>query len=158
MILETSLPLSPAEGDAKCGIVTRRTVAWGTTMVDVPASDDRSVSAEALTRATQEVLDRVKDVSGLPVTVLPDPTLTTMAAMRIARGAVPMHTISYKPSASSRPDYLICFQCGFLIRMFAVPPAERCLFGGTAKGAYQIERLLSKEGIARKLGLPVEPN
>jgi hypothetical protein len=48
-----------------------------------------------------------------------------LAASRIARGENRIHSISFNPSALREPDYLICYQCGFILRLFAVPAAER---------------------------------
>jgi len=67
-----------------------------------------------LREVTRTVLKLVEDASGCPVVVNEDRSLTTLAASRIARGANRIHSISFNPLAVSEPDYLICYQCGFI--------------------------------------------
>ena len=44
---------------------------------------------------------------------------------------MPFHRIGYRPSASATPDYLIVYQCGFLLRAYAVPAQVRFDFAST---------------------------
>ena len=67
------------------------------------------------------------NVSGCAVVVNEDASLKTLAASRIARGANRIHTISYNPSVVNEPDYLICYQCGFILRLFGVVERRRQL-------------------------------
>ena len=67
-----------------------------------------------LREVTRTVIKLVEDASGCPVVVNEDRSLTTLAASRIARGDNRIHSISFNPSALSEPDYLICYQCGFI--------------------------------------------
>ena len=78
-----------------------------------------------LREVTRTVIKRVEDASGCPVVVSEDTSLKTLAAARIARGANRIHSISFNPSAVGEPDYLICFQCGFILRLFDIPAADR---------------------------------
>ena len=78
-----------------------------------------------LREVTRTVIKLVEDASGCPVVVSEDRSLTTLAASRIARGANRIHSISFNPSAVSEPDYLICYQCGFILRLFGIPAAGR---------------------------------
>src|SRR5439155_17103049 len=73
--------------------------------------------------SVEKVLRLVKEKSGLPVHVEPDSTLPPNLFSNVtrARGAMPFHRIGYRPSASATPDYLIVYQCGFLLRAYAVP-------------------------------------
>jgi len=74
--------------------------------------------------------------------------------MRMARGNTPVHTITYNPSVTTQPDYFIAYQCGFILRLFAVPPSDRWDFAPTAHGRETVDRLLrGSEGPARKLNL-----
>jgi hypothetical protein len=68
-----------------------------------------------LREVTRNVISFVESASGCPVVVSEDSSLKTLAASRIARGANRIHAISYNPSAVSEPDYLICYQCGFIL-------------------------------------------
>jgi len=110
-----------------------------------------------LREVTRTIIKRVEDVSGCPVIVREDASLKTLAASRIARGPNRIHLISFKPSAVSEPDYLICYQCGFILRLFATPAADRFDLVGTVEGrqlAFQL--LTAPDGPAMKLNLPPE--
>ena len=59
-----------------------------------------------------------------------DASLKTLAASRIARGTNRIHTISYNPSVVNEPDYLICYQCGFILRLLPFPKGETTVLIG----------------------------
>src|SRR6266446_745849 len=84
--------------------------------------------------SVEKVLRLVKEKSGLPVHVEPDSTLPPNLFSNVtrARGAMPFHRIGYQPSASETPDYLIVYQCGFLLRAYAVPAQVRFDFASIA--------------------------
>jgi hypothetical protein len=103
---------------------------------------------------TRAIIAQVERASGYPVLVTEDRSLRTFAAVQFARGNAPAHTITYNPSVTTQPDYLIAYQCGFILRLFVVPPSERCDFAPAAHGREIVHRLLSEpEGPGRKLGL-----
>ena len=68
-----------------------------------------------LHNVTQQIIHDVELKTGYPVHVLPDEKLNTLAVVRMARGPMAMHVITYKPVAESTVDYMICFQCGFIL-------------------------------------------
>lgn len=72
-----------------------------------------------LRETTRQVLDLVERTSGYPVLVTEDRSLKTLATVRMARGDAPAHAIAYNPVADTQPDYLIAYQCGFILRLFA---------------------------------------
>ena len=110
-----------------------------------------------LRELTRAVISLVEKTSGCPVVVSEDTSLKTFAASRIARGSNKIHTISYNPSAVSEPDYLICYQCGFILRLYGVAAADRVDVAGTAEGRQVVHRLLTAaDGPGRKLKLPPE--
>lgn len=83
-----------------------------------------------------------------------DASLKTLAASRIARGANKIHSISFNPSAVSEPDYLICYQCGFILRLFGIPAGDRVDLAGTVEGRQVVRRLLTAPvGPGKKLKL-----
>ncbi len=51
---------------------------------------------------------------GVPVTVVEEPQLSIMAALRVARGESPSHFILYHSSCAAILDYLICFHSAML--------------------------------------------
>jgi hypothetical protein len=77
------------------------------------------------------------------VVVSEDASLKTLAASRIARGANRIHTISYNPTTVREPDYLICYQCGFILRLFGVAESDRVDLAGSAEGRQIVYRLLT---------------
>jgi hypothetical protein len=106
---------------------------------------------------TRAVIKRVEDESGCPVVVSEDRGLKTLSASRIARGESVMHSIAFNPSAVSEPDYLICYQCGFILRLFAVPAALRVDLASTSEGRQVVYRLLNApDGPGKKMKLPPE--
>lgn len=78
-----------------------------------------------LRETTRDIIGQVEQQTGFPVQVIDDPDLTTTAVVHMARGSVPAHIVRYKPSNTQPPDYLICYQCGFILRLFANPPDAR---------------------------------
>jgi hypothetical protein len=81
-----------------------------------------------------------------------DRSLTTLAASRIARRANRIHSISFNTSAVREPDYLICYQCGFILRLFGIPAADRVDLAGTTEGSQVVQRLLTApDGPGKKL-------
>ena len=52
------------------------------------------------------------------------------------------------------PDYSICYECGFVLRLFDVRPEERKSFGVTQKGRDAVEQLVKQSGIAHELRPP----
>lgn len=58
-----------------------------------------------------------------------------------SRCTLPVHLIRYSPTASQPPDYLICHQCAFVLRLFACPHGERYQFACVPAG-FDVVRLL----------------
>jgi hypothetical protein len=75
----------------------------------------------SLRQTTRSLITLVEAQTGKQVIVQDEPALQTHATVRIARGDAPAHVIRYKPIPGEDPDYLICFQCGFVLRKFDVP-------------------------------------
>jgi len=92
------------------------------------------------------VLRLVEERSGIPVHVEPDATLpgTLLAKVVMARGKLPLHRVTYRPNSATPPDYLICQQAGFILRLFATPPESRKDFAGTDRQA-QLRRVAADE-------------
>jgi hypothetical protein len=110
-----------------------------------------------LRHVTRSVISRVENVSGCPVVVSEVASVKTLVASRIARGANRIHAISYNPSAMKEPDYLICYQCGFILRLFGVAESDRVDLAGTAEGRQIVNRLLTApDGPGKKLKLSLE--
>ncbi|MHA1279513.1 MAG: hypothetical protein ACTSQ8_20115 [Candidatus Helarchaeota archaeon] len=98
-------------------------------------------------KATRETIQLVEEISGLPVQITEDPKIQTLASVRMARKrGLPQHIIVYKPEFGEPPDYQICFQCGYIIRLFENPPDNRFDMKETQTGREEVEKLIMKPG------------
>ena len=98
----------------------------------------------SLLASTKFFLEEAERVSGRPVVVQEDPTLQTLATVQIARGAAPMHVVKYRPIPNRRPDYHICYQCGFIIRLFENPPENRFSLGPSSEAPERMDAWLAE--------------
>ncbi len=73
---------------------------------------------------TRDVLNKVEELTGTPVEIVEDPTIPQLATIAWARNGVPFHLLRINASLGE-PDYLIVYQCGFILRLYQVPPEER---------------------------------
>lgn len=107
-----------------------------------------------LREVTRKVISLLEETSGYFVTLMEEPNLPTFASIRIARG-VPAHILSYKPTARGEaPDFAICWQCAFAIRMYECPPEQRFLIGSAAEGEKAIITIVTApNGVAQKYHL-----
>lgn len=65
----------------------------------------------SLMPVTERVIRQVEEVSRVPVLVQADPSMTLLAAVKIARGSAPAHLVTYNPRMSGSVDYAVCYQC-----------------------------------------------
>jgi len=97
----------------------------------------------ALQRVTEEVIKLVEAASNLPVAVSADPTLGTFAKVRIAPPSGPAHILTYNPTLGPNVDYAIVSQCGFVLRIYQAPPAERYDLATNYRGRREIEKAVN---------------
>lgn len=104
---------------------------------------------------TRKAITSLEQKSGYLVSVVADPALPTLATIRVARGNLPAHVLTYKPGTKGEtPDFAICWQCAFAARMYACPPDRRFLIAGDAEGEHSLEKILqAPNGIAEKIHL-----
>lgn len=98
----------------------------------------------SLMPATERVIRLVEEASRLPVIVQADPSMTLLAAVKIARGSDPAHVVTYNPRLGGSVDYAVVYQCAFVLRLFAAPESERFDFAGTWRGRKETEKLLAE--------------
>src|SRR5437867_2366809 len=103
-----------------------------------------------LRAATREVIKRVEDTTGRPVLVGADATLKVLATVSMARGQAPAHFVTYNPTGNAAPDYLICYQCGFVLRLFANPPSQRFDFTGSPSARAKVLEAVSAQPEIRR--------
>lgn len=99
--------------------------------------------------ATEAVKRLVDEVSGYPVHVEADPSLRTLATVNMARGPLPAHIIRVN-AAGGFNDYIVAYQCGFIFRVYRLPPADRFDTTANYRGRKETERLVTEH--FRKLG------
>ena len=73
----------------------------------------------------RELLKAVEAESGFPVYVREGVNQATVTSLRLARDPLPAHMIAYQPAGKRVLDYLICYQCNFLLRHSATPSEAR---------------------------------
>jgi hypothetical protein len=86
-----------------------------------------------LRAATSAIIAKVEQLSGCAVLLVHDPSLKTLATVSPATTQQPVHRIRFKTD-DAQVDYQIAFECGFLLRQLALPPAERVRLGSAATG------------------------
>ena len=96
----------------------------------------------ALNNITQKVIDLTEERTGRPVLVTPDASLSLLATVKPARGSAAVHVVAYNPSAQADADYLVCYQCGFILRLFEVPEQDRYDLAGAPQGISEVEKLI----------------
>jgi hypothetical protein len=108
-----------------------------------------------LREVTRKLITSLEEKSGYLVQVTEDPTLPTLATIRIARGNVPAHILSYRPGAKNEaPDFSICWQCTFALRMYERPPEQRYLIASSMEGDQALDAILKAPGgLAQKYRL-----
>jgi hypothetical protein len=113
--------------------------------------------AMTATEAARQIRAQAETISGYPVHVMEDATLRTLSTVTMARGGSQFHIVRYNPSTTRQPEYLVSFQCGFIIRAFEPPPDKRFDITDSERGrresASLITQHLRKKG---KLPLPQE--
>jgi len=97
-----------------------------------------------LCEVTRQMIGLAEEESGFPVRVTDDPNLPTFASLSMARGQVAAHLITYRPQPGEAPDHAICYQCGFILCKFAVPPLRLRVDYAVSDTAYaEVRRMLT---------------
>ena len=108
-----------------------------------------------LREVTRTVIALVENASGYPVAVQEDRSAGDFGDFAHCTRTNRIHSISFNPSAVSEPDYLICYQCGFILRLLGIPAAHRFDLVGTVEGRQIVTQLLAApDGAGQRLSLP----
>jgi hypothetical protein len=100
-----------------------------------------------LREVTRKNISSLEEKSGYIVNVSEDPALPTLATIRIARGNLPAHILSYRLGAKNEtPDFAICWQCAFALRMYECPPEQRYLIASSVEGDQALDVILKAPG------------
>src|ERR1039458_7115184 len=101
----------------------------------------------SLLDCTTKILGIVESLSGRPVRVQEDPSMQLLATVKIARGPAPLHMVTYRPMLQQPPDYRICFECGFIVRLFENPPESRVDFGASSEASRKMDLILADRSL-----------
>lgn len=106
-----------------------------------------------LSPIARDIFQQVEAVTGTPVEVVADGSLSVLARVTMARGGAARHVLRVRLGRPI-PDYLIAYECAFILRLYANPPGERYEFVSSSAGSAVVLRLLKGPGgLAPKLRL-----
>jgi len=94
--------------------------------------------------AMQEILAQVESVTGYPVTVQPDPSLNVLATVKTVNQTVPFTLIRVRPDNAGTNEYVVCFQCGFVLRQASLPEGERWDITAAYRARKELDRAVQK--------------
>lgn len=99
---------------------------------------------------TREILKSVEDATGKAVEIVEDAAQPHLARVTPARGGEGRHLLRVNP-ALGEPDYLIAYECGFLLRLYKLAADDRREFAGTEHGRSEVERMVRQAGQLARL-------
>jgi hypothetical protein len=105
----------------------------------------RKSSLMSFRQTTQKIIKSVENTSGYRVHIYKDTSLQLPAVVKIARGSTPYHVVIYNPTSATNPDYLICVECGFILRLFSLPKESRKWFTAVDKAKADLEITIADE-------------
>ncbi len=77
-----------------------------------------------LSPSIKNIIQTVEDLSGRPVVVQEDASLSVISTVTTARGSAPFHLVRHKP-VGELLNYTLAYQLGFLVRLFSLPKDDR---------------------------------
>lgn len=80
-----------------------------------------------LKESVNEILEKVKQLTGKDIEFIEKSDLTTYAALKMARKNMPSHLIFYKEEHNEIINHLIAHECGHVLRIFGVPEEKRLI-------------------------------
>jgi len=106
-------------------------------------------------QARDQITRLVERTTGFPARVAEDSSLPTLGTVKMARPSLPYHLIRYSPAARDTLDYIVSFQCGFVIRLAGVPLEKRYEIGASPRGAVEVAELVRLQfGTKEPIRLP----
>ncbi|MBI5080578.1 MAG: hypothetical protein HZB17_04640 [Chloroflexi bacterium] len=108
-----------------------------------------------LRETTRKIISLLEEKSGYAVQVVEDKNLATFAVLRIARGSLPSHILSFNtPPPTDSLDFIICWQCALARRLFEREPSQRFQIASSPESFQQLDKILyAPQGLAQKFGL-----
>jgi hypothetical protein len=94
--------------------------------------------------AKQDILTQVESATGYPVQVYTDPTLNVLATVKAASANVPFTLVRIRPDLTGITEYIVSFQCGFVLRQAALPVGTKWDIAASFKGRKELDRIVRK--------------
>ena len=79
---------------------------------------------------TRLIVDQVEQITERPIRFAEDAALPVIANLRIARNGAEEHVMTVRPGGESL-DYVVAYQCGFVLRLYETPPDQRFDFAAS---------------------------
>lgn len=99
---------------------------------------------------TREIIGQVEELTDKSVEIINDVSQPVLARINRARSGMPSHILRVNLSLGE-PDYLVVYECGFILRTYATSPEHRREFAGSAQGRSEVERLVRQAGQTAQL-------
>jgi len=128
----------------------------GSPMVEQPRGEKDQTPRMKLMATTETILERIREVTGTSVEIVEDAEQDHLARMTRARDGADRHLLRTNPTMGD-PNYLIVYECGFILRQFEPPPDRRIDFAPTTSGREEMERLVKRAGQTARLPDTVIP-
>jgi hypothetical protein len=109
----------------------------------------------------REVLAQVESVTRYPVHVQPDQNLNVLATVKIANSSVLFTVIRVRPDAIDTNEYVVCFQCGFVLRQTSLPSGDRWDIAASDRGRKELDLSVDKSvqgKLSSVAGMPLRIN
>ena len=88
----------------------------------------------ALLPETRLIVDQVEQITERPIRFAEDAALAVIANLRIARSGAQEHVLTLRPGGESL-DYVVAYQCGYVLRLYETPPDQRFDFAASPSDA-----------------------
>lgn len=101
---------------------------------------------------TRKIISQLEEKSGYPVQVVEDINLPVFASLKVARGSLPAHILSVNAPPHNSLDYIICWQCALVLRLFE--RGQKFQIASSPESSQQFEKIMdAPNGVVQKFGL-----
>ena len=110
-----------------------------------------------LRETTRKIISQLEEISGYSVQVVEDKNLPVPASLRIARGQLPAHILSFNTLHGNSLDFIICWQCALALRLFERDADQRFQIASSPESSQHLDNILFvPNGVVDRFGL--DPN
>ena len=107
-----------------------------------------------LRETTRKIISTLEEKSGYSVQVIEDNNLPVPASLKIARGQLPAHILSFNALQGGSLDFMICWQCSLALRLFERDETQRFQIASSPESSRQLEDILfAPNGVVERFGL-----